>query len=271
MSPAYAVFESILSRPWNTYCGHLGLCHLAIDADHGDVVAVVDRPGEYAAYGEPADIVVVVYVCDKYLEYPVRVVLRGRYRGDDKVEKRLQVLGRGLKLGRGGPLSRVRVDYREVELVFGSVQVYEKVVYLVYDLLNAGIRPVYLVYDYHRRQLEFERLFKDETGLGKRPFRCVYEQKDAVYHLEGALDLASEVGVPGGVDDVDLGAVIFDGCVLGKDGYAAFALKVVGVHDPFYDLFVRTEYSRLPEHRVDEGRLAVVDVRYDGDVSDAFS
>ena len=39
--------------------------------------------------------------------------------------------------------------------------------------------------------------------LGHRPLSGVHEQDDAVDHLEYALDLAAEVGVARGVDDVD--------------------------------------------------------------------
>ena len=45
-------------------------------------------------------------------------------------------------------------------------------------------------------------------------------------------------------------------------GYAPFALDGVGVHDPVFDRLVFAEGVALPEHRVDERRLAVVDVGY---------
>ena len=57
--------------------------------------------------------------------------------------------------------------------------------------------------------------------------------------------------------------------VLGEDGDAALALEVVGVHDALGDLLVGAEHAALAEQRVDQRRLAVVDVGDDGDVATA--
>src|SRR5581483_11717974 len=88
-----------------------------------------------------------------------------------------------------------------------------------------------------------------------------------VDHGEAALDLAAEVGVAGGVDDVDLHVVPLHGRVLGQDGDALLALEVHRVHDALVDVLVGAERSRLPEHGVDQRRLTVIDVRDDGDVA----
>ena len=57
------------------------------------------------------------------------------------------------------------------------------------------------------------------------------------------------------------------GGVLGQDGDAALALEVVVVHHPLGHLLVGAERAALPQQRVDERGLAVVDVRDDGDVA----
>ena len=90
---------------------------------------------------------------------------------------------------------------------------------------------------------------------------------DAVDHRQGSLDLAAKVGVAGRIDDVDQMSVVLDGRVLGQDRDAALALEVVGVEDALGDLLVVAEDVALPQHRVDQGRLAVVDVGDDGDVA----
>src|SRR5690606_36131726 len=82
------------------------------------------------------------------------------------------------------------------------------------------------------------------------------------------LHLATEIGVPGCIDDVDAGALVLDRAVLGEDGDAALALEVAAVHDSFGELLVGPEGSGLAQQLVDQGRLAVVDVRDDGDVPD---
>ena len=64
----------------------------------------------------------------------------------------------------------------------------------------------------------------------------------------------------GGVNDVDLYAVIVNGGIFGKYGDAALALQVVGVHDAVCDLLVLTENAALLQHLVDKGSLAMVNV-----------
>ncbi len=71
-----------------------------------------------------------------------------------------------------------------------------------------------------------------------------------------------------GVDDIDLDALVFDRDVLGQDRDAALALLVIGVEDAVLDLLVRAEGVGGLQELVDEGRLAVVDMRDDCDVSD---
>jgi hypothetical protein len=70
-----------------------------------------------------------------------------------------------------------------------------------------------------------------------------------------------------GVDDVNVGAAVADGAVLGEDGDTALALEFVRVHDPLLDVLVRGESARLLQQLVDQRRLAVVDVGDDRDIA----
>ena len=117
------------------------------------------------------------------------------------------------------------------------------------------------------RQVRLERLAQHEAGLGQRALGGVDEQQHAVDHRQAPLDLAAEVGVAGGVDDVDLHAAVADRGVLGEDRDALLALEVVRVHDPLGHVLVGAEDAGLPEHGVDQRGLAVVDVGDDGDVA----
>ena len=94
------------------------------------------------------------------------------------------------------------------------------------------------------------------------------EQQRPVGHLERALDLAAEVGVAGGVDDVDRHAPVANAALLGEDGDAPLTLEVVRVHHALGERLVVAKHARLPHHLVDERGLAVVDVSDDGDVSE---
>ena len=49
------------------------------------------------------------------------------------------------------------------------------------------------------------------------------------------------------------------------------SLQRIGVHHPFGDDLVFPERAGLAEHLVDEGRLPVVDVRDDGDITNLHS
>ena len=95
---------------------------------------------------------------------------------------------------------------------------------------------------------QFHGLLEDKAGLGHTAFEGVYQQKDAVYHFEHPLHFAAEVGVAGGVDNIDFNALIKGGGVFSEDGDAPFPLQVVVVHDPVLDHLVFPEGAALFEH-----------------------
>ena len=165
------------------------------------------------------------------------------------------------------PSKRRGVDHRKVELVLARAELVEEIEGLVYHPLGARARAVHLVHHYDRLQPQRERLARDEAGLRHRPLHRIDQQQHAVHHRQHPLDLAAEIGVPGGVDDVDVRAAIAHGAVLGEDRDAALALEVVGIHDPLFDVLVRGERARLLQQLVDQRGLAVVDVSDDGDVA----
>ena len=230
------------------------LYHAALDASDGDA----------------PDVVVVVDGGDEHLQRAV-VVIRGlgnvfEYR----VEKRLEVCAHDLRREGRRALPRGAEEHRAVELVVGGVQVDQQLEYLVDDLVDAPVGPVYLVDDDDDAVPELQRALKHEARLRHRALRGVDEQDDAVDHLEYALDLASEIGVAGGVDDIDLHAAVGNGGVFREYRYAALALEVAGVHDALLDRLVFAENAALLEHFVDEGGLAVVDVGDYRDVAYVF-
>src|SRR5207247_6167184 len=83
-----------------------------------------------------------------------------------------------------------------------------------------------------------------------------------------ALDLAAEVGVAGGVDDVDLDSTVADGSVLREDRDAPLALQLIAVEHALDDALVGAERAGLLQQTIDQRRLAVIDVGDDGDVAD---
>ena len=109
-----------------------------------------------------------------------------------------------LEVGGGRARPGVGVEDRELELILGGVEVDEEVVDLVQDLGRARVRAVDLVDDHDRRQPRLQRLLEHEAGLGQRAFGGVDQQEHPVDQRQRALDLGAEVGVAGGVDDVDV-------------------------------------------------------------------
>ena len=97
------------------------------------------------------------------------------------------------------------VERREVELLVDRVEVEEQFENLVEDFGRAGVGAVDLVDHDDRPEAQRERLAGDELGLRHRAFGGVDQQDDAVDHRQDALDLGAEIGVAGGVDDVDVG------------------------------------------------------------------
>ena len=100
----------------------------------------------------------------------------------------------------------------------------------------------------------------------------VHHQQHAVNHVHDALDLAAEIGVAGGVHDVDVVNLVFEGGVLGADGDALFLFQIHGIHQAFVGGFmlVGAESAGLLEQAIHERCLAVVNVRDDGDVPDVL-
>ena len=105
-----------------------------------------------------------------------------------------------------------------------------------------------------------------KARLRHRPFHGINQQQDAVYQAHHALDFTAEVGVTGGVHDVDLDVFVGDRRVLGNDGDAALALQIHLVHDALGDGLVGAEDAALLEHPVHQGRLAVVNVGDNRDI-----
>ena len=228
----------------------------AADADDADVVAVAERG-------------------DAHLERAVHVHRRRRHVVDDGLEQRRHVAAAHVRLEAGVAVQRRGVDGVEIELVVGGAEAVEQVEGLVEHPVRARAGAVDLVDHDDRLEAHREGLLGDEARLRHRAVHRVDQDQHRVDHRQHALDLAAEVGVARGVDDVD--AVFLavrrlpaDRGVLGKDRDATFLFQVVAVHHAFGGDRALAEGARLLEQLVDEGGLAMVDVGDDGDVAELF-
>ena len=261
-------------------------------AHPGDRLALLERAVEDAQQREAAEERAGVEVRDPRLQRRLVVVGRGGHVLEDRLEQRLEVVvvGKGAVLGtvagcRAGATAGVHDGHVEqrVDVEVGHVvdevarEAEQQVVRLFLDLGDARVGAVGLVDEQDDGKLRLERLAQHEAGLRQRALARVDEQHDAVDHGQAALDLAAEVGVAGGVDDVDrdghlgVDALVGDRRVLGEDRDALLTLEVVRVHRALFHVLVRAEGAGLTQHGVDERGLAVVDVRDDRDVAEVRS
>jgi hypothetical protein len=186
---------------------------------------------------------------------------------ENGLEQGRQVVALHVQLRRGPAVEPRGVEEGRVELRVGGLEVEEELEHLVVDLGGPRRRAVHLVHHHHRHVAQLQRLPGHEAGLGHGSLHRVDQEEHAVDHAQDALHLAAEVGVPRGVDNVDLDPVPLHGGVLGQDGDPPLLLEGVRVHDPLLHLLVVAKDPGLAEHLVDQGGLAMVNVGDDGDVS----
>ncbi len=196
---------------------------------------------------------------------------RRRHVRDDQFVQVVQVVFRIVEVHRGPARTARCVDDREVELFVGGTQSRKQVEGFVQNAVRIGVCTVNLVDAQDRTQAHAQGLGQNELGLRHHTFFGVNQQDASVHHAQDALDLAAEVGVTRGVDDVDAGfaglTVPQNGGALGKNGDTAFFFLIAGVHGTFRGRLVGAENARLGQEGVNHGRLAVVNVCDNSDVT----
>ena len=190
---------------------------------------------------------------------------------EDRLEQGLQRVAHALSRKARPSLLGDGVEDGYVELVGVLGQLQEEVMGELERALGVGQRAVELVDDQDRAEPDLEGLAEDEAGLRHRAFGGVDQEQAPVGHVEDPLDLAPEIGVARGVDDVDHGVVVADGRVLGQDRDPLLAFEWVRIHDQRTHLLVLPEGVALLQEGVDQRRLAMVDVGDDGQVADVVA
>ena len=190
---------------------------------------------------------------------------------DDQVIKRGQgVARRGHIHGRPAFLAR-RIDVREIQLFVRCAQGGEQVKGLVQNAVRISMGPVDLVQHQDGAQAKLKGLAEHELGLGHDALFGIDQQQTAIDHAQDALNLAAEIGVAGGVDDIDPGlarhAIPKHAGALGQNRNAALALLVIRVHGPLYRRLIGSENPGLGQQLVNQCGLAVVNVSDDCDVT----
>ena len=240
---------------------------LAFGVDSHDRSVRLDLATSDTANADDAEEAVVVQRGNLHLERAVEVDVRRRYVVDDGLVQRSQVFGHGGVVEAGDAVQGAGVNDLEVELLIGGAEVVEQVEDLIHDPIRTRARTVDLVDHDDRLETGFEGLLGHEAGLRHRAVLGVDHQQYGVDHRHHALDFTTEVGVAGGVDDVDAVVVPLDGGVLGQNGDATLFFLVVAVHHALVVELVAFQGAGLTQQGVDEGGFAMVDVGDDGDVA----
>ena len=187
----------------------------------------MERALKDAADGDAAEVIGIVEIRDQNLQRALGIARRFRDRIHDRLEQRLQIHSRLSRIHRSGAIFGDGVQDRKVQLRFVCVEVDKQVINLVQHFLRARVGAIDLVDDHDGRQFGLERFREHIAGLRQRALGGIDEQHDAVNHFERALNLATKIGVAGGVDDVDFSKAEINRCVFGENRDAALALQLV--------------------------------------------
>ena len=224
--------------------------------------AALDTADTYSS-----DVIVVVDGGNQKLKIVVRVALGRGNVIEDGFKQRCEVGPLLIRRERRGAVTSGAEDHGAVKLLIGGVEIHKKLKYLLLDLLDAGVGLIDLIYHDDNGMIQLKRALKNKTGLRHGTLGCIYKQKHAVDHFKHTLDLAAEVGVTGGVNYVDLYALVMYSGVFGQNGNAALTLDIARVHDAGAHFLIVTENTALLKHLVDQGGFAVVNVCDNGNVS----
>ena len=165
---------------------------------------------------------------------------------DNEIEQcRHVVLGTAGLSGRPPFFGRAEKSW-EIELFVVGAERGKEVKGFVLNLEGALLGFVDLVDDNDRSQTQRQRLAEDEFGLRHRAFGGINQHQRAVDHTHDALDLAAEIGMAGGVDDIDTYITPHHGGTFGQDRDAALALDRVRIKRLGLNVLVVTKRATLP-------------------------
>ena len=87
-------------------------------------------------------------------------------------------------------------------------------------------------------------------GLRHRAFISINQQQYAINHGQYAFNLAAEVSMARGIQNVDFYAVVHNSGVFRQNGDTTFTLQSIGVHNTFFNALVSTENAALLQHSI---------------------
>ena len=212
------------------------------------------------AYSHLADILISLQGSNHHLQRSLHITLRSRNLLDDGLHQRLQISIVILHAVLGNTVTGSSIDAREIQLLIISIQLHKELQHLVINIIYTLVRTVNLIDNHDWLQALLQSLTKHILGLRHRPLKGIYQQYNAVNHVQDTLHLAAEVSMARGINDVDLDAIVHNSSILGKNCNASFTLQIAGVHNALGNLLVGAENMALLQHGIHQGSLAVVNV-----------
>ena len=225
-------------------------------AHEADLLALAQGAVADPEQRHDTEIAVVPAVDDERLERRLGVALGRRQTLDDRLQ---HLVDADPGLGR---------DHQRVRGVEA-----DNVLDLLPDAVGLGCRQVDLVQDGDDLEVGVDRL----VGIGERlrlhALRGVDQQQGAFAGAHGAADLVGEVDMARRVDEVEDEVLAVAGAVAKPDGLrldrdAALALDVHRI-EHLRGHLARFQATAAFDQPVGQCRLAVVDMRHDGEVADA--
>ena len=241
--------------------------HFAVGFHHGDLLTGRHAAADDAADRDAADVLGPFQRRDHHLQRAVGIDDRTRHELDYLVEQRLHVVGANFRIVGRVAFTAGRKHEREVERVVTRTEFDEQIEDFAEHFLRTSFCSINFVDDDNRLEPVFERLHRDESRLRLRAFEGIDEDQHAVGHAEHSFDFATKVGVAGRVHDVDLHALVIQRDILRENRDAALTFEIVRVEHAGLSQFRIAKLAALLEQRIDERRLAVIDVRDDRDVA----
>ena len=124
------------------------------------------------------------------------------------------------------PIASGGVEYRKIKLLVAGIERDEQVKHFIDNRIRASIGTVNLVDYYDRPQTLFQSFAEHKLGLRHRAFCRIGQQNDPIGHVQYALDLTAEIGMPRRVDNIDARIVPHYRSWLGKNCNAAFFFQI---------------------------------------------
>ena len=245
----------------------LGALLASVAVHDGHVHTLAQGATVHTAYGNTAGIVGVVQAGNEHLGRTLQL-LGSRHMLQYLVKKIGNVLGGSTPVLAHPVVLGRTIDHREIQLLLGGVEVAHQVEDHLIHLLGTAIGLVHLIDNNKWFQTYLQSLLQHKSCLRHRTLKSIHQKDTSVCHIEHTLHLATEVGVTRGVNDIDLCVAVYDGHILGKDGYTTFTFQLVVVQHQFARLLVLTEQVTCQKHLVHQGGLAMVYVRYNRYVTD---